>query len=396
MNKLTSLALTLAACAIATAAWADDARVSLSAEAIAAHAAGPALLQEARAHAHRIAKPDTSGSVQPKVMGTSTYPGTPMANAFRGYPPSCAADPLPDHASGPTYSARVPLYSLSSSGAYAENVTITVWRLACSSGGSVTPYNSTGEFYNAMTLVRIDRDTEDSSTYPTMPFFSAQQGSNEFGTLASVVRIAAEPNTVVSEVYYGTPMYSSTTYVLESYPYTGYGYFSFADAFTLRVDPGLSGVDPVDISVPAYNPTSSAYPDAYNPLYLDGYAAAQWTNSTRNHGLLVQITEQPQSDGSTQRQLVYDLLTEDQNGDPLWLVGSKVFQPFTTSVTVDASYLVNGLGGQPWGKATFEVTDCNHLSVTYVPNANLPAPITSFSGKIVYDRLFSANGMLCE
>jgi hypothetical protein len=394
MKNLTRLMLALAAGIVVLPAFADE-RIPLSAQAAATHSA--AALQPLRVRATQA-----GNAAQPKVMGTNTFPGTPGANPFRAYPPSCAADPLPDMVSGTTatiYSQRVTLFARDASGTgYTEGVTVTVWRLACSSSSAATPYNPSGAS-NAMTLMRIDRDSIYEHTrdiFPTFPVVEASQAGSAFGTTASLVRSAAEPNTVVSEASFDSPMYDSTTYVLENYPYTGSGYFTFSDAFTLRIDPVISGVAPVDFAIPAYSPTPSTYPDAFNLLPFDGYAAAQWINSALNEGLLLQVTEQPQANGSTVRQLVFDLLTKDLNGDPLWLVGNAAFQVGDSSVTIQTNYLGNGLAQLPWGTAKFEFADCNHLDVTFAANAQLPAPIPAFNGLTTYDRLFSANGMLCE
>jgi len=390
MKKSTRLMLALAASVVALPVLANE-RVILSAEGIAAHAAGVPSLGRPRV---RAAAPNSAG---PKVVGTSVYPGTPGANPFRAYPPSCAADPLPDNwqASTPIYSAPVSLYATNEARSqyYFETVQITVWRIACSSSGAATTYNP-GGLFNAMTLVRFDRASQydhDRDIFPTMPQMLAQQGT---GALAAV-RMAVEPNTVISDTVFDTPIYDSTTFVLENLPYTGSTYFTFSDAFTLGVNPNIgTGVTP--IIVPDYAPTQSTFPDAFALLPLDGYAAAQWVGGSRSEGLLVQVTEQPQTDGSTVRQVVFDLLTKDTNGDPLWLVGNAAFPVGTTSLTINTNYLGNQLALNPWGTAKIELVDCNHLDVTFTPNAQLPSPIASFSGLTTYERLFNANGMLCE
>jgi hypothetical protein len=165
----------------------------------------------------------------------------------------------------------------------------------------------------------------------------------------------------------------------------------------LQVNPytGSNG-DIVEFNVAAYLPSEGTYPDAFAPLPLDGYSAAQWINLEFNEGLLVQMTEQPQANGSTVRQLVFDLETTDLNGDVFWIVGNAAFTVGQTSITVDANYLGNQLTQIPYGKAKFEVKDCNHLEVTWTPNANLPSPVPSISGLTTYDRLFTPNGMTCE
>jgi hypothetical protein len=393
MKPLIRLTLALAAGTIAPSAFADTSS-PLPAQAVAAHEAAVAAQ---RIQHVRAAQPSARGDSQPKTMGTQPYPGTPGVNLFRAYPPSCAADPLPNHASGPAgsvHTARVPLYVNNST---LENVTVTVWRIACSSSGSHPPYNPAGNF-NAMTLVRIDRDNDSNTTsLPRFPLVTASQGSIGFNTTASLVRLAAEPNTVVSEIPFDAPFPLSTTFALENYPYTASGYFTFSDAFTIRFDPYLPGiVNPVDIAVEDYNPTAATYPDAFNPLPLDGYAAAQWVNVPLNEGLLVQVTEQGQANGTTQRQLVFDLLTQDLNHNPLWLVGNAPFAVGATSIEMDAIYLGANLTHLPWGKAKFVLQDCGHIDVTFTPNAGLPAPIPSFAGTTTYGRLFDANGMVCE
>ena len=395
MKNQIRLMLALAAGIFAFPALAQE-RTPLSAEAVAAHTAAVSLMPS---HT-RAAKPGDGPHT--KVMGTHPYPETPGANAFRAYPPSCAADPLPDRSTAPVFSNRVPLFARDASGAgLIEGVTVSVWRIPCSSSGATTAYNPNG-LTNAITFLRIDRDTANEGVrthFPTFPIVQAAQGSIGFGTAgsptrASLVRLASEPNTVIAETTFDSPLYDSTTYVLENYPYTGSGFFKFSDAFTLRVDPQVSGVTPVDLVIPDYNP--ALYPDSSALMPLDGYAAAQWVNGTLNQGLLVQVTEQPQSDGSTVRQIVFDLLTKDTLGDPLWLVGNASFPAFATSVTIQTNYLGNGLSQTPWGTAKFELVDCNHLDVTFNPLAQLPLPIPVFSGLKTYDRLFSANGMLCE
>lgn len=402
MNKLIRLTLALAAGVVAIPALADGSRTQISSEAAAAHQASVATVQAriAKLLASRTGKAAAAGTQAKTVVNPTPNPGTPIANPFRAYPPSCAADPVPDVVSGPYYSARVNLYAraLNSSTSGTEQVTVTIWRIACSSSGSLTPYN-TDNGYNAMTFLRIDRDSaynNDTTFFPTFPQILVDQG-NGYGVDTSVVRSALEPNTVISEASYDTPIITSTTYVLENYPVNADYIHYYNYNFKLLVNPNTGNTnDQVEFTVAGYQPNQSDYPDAYAPLFLDGYAAAQWTNGTLGHGLLVQIAEQYDSSGVFSRQLVYDLLLEDTSGNPLWLVGSAVFPVGSTSVTVNASYLGNGLQASAWGTAKFEVEDCNHLNVTYTPNSGLPAPIPSFSGVISYDRLFSANGMLCE
>jgi hypothetical protein len=361
---------------------------------------GGAGLHDAAVMRVRAAIASASDRHGAKAMGNNGYPGTPLANEFRAYPPSCAAWPLPDKATGPTSTARIPLYSRTSLGEIItpETVTITVWRIACSSTGDHTPYNVDGG-HNALTLLRIDRDAGNeghTDHFPTFPALQIKQGTIDYSDDQSYVRSAIEPNTFTSDFLFDTPVFRSMTIVLESYNKDDSYIHLYNNAFTLQINPYANGVNPVEFQIGDYVPTQGTYPDAFAPLPFDGYTAAQWINTTLNEGLLVQITEQLQPNGSTLRQLVFDLLTEDLNGDPLWLVGNTSFGVGATTLTVNTSYLGNGLSQLPWGTATFEIEDCNHLNVTFAANNGLPNPIPGFNGLTVYQRLFSPNGMVCE
>ena len=398
MTNSIRLTLALAASVIVLPALAAE-RTPLSSAADASRAAAVANRPQL-SHVRMSQPASTDSAATPKAMGTQIYPGTPGANAFRAYPPSCAADPLPDKSSGPTSSKRVPLYTTDGdqNNEYApEMVTVTVWRIACSSSGNTPPYNPTGA-YNAMTLMRIDRDAQyegDTSVWPTFPVVQVAQGNIGFDNeSASLIRVPTEPNTVIADTPFDSPIYYSTTYVLENYPYQGAGYFTFSDAFTLRLNPVTTSSAVTDFSMAAYSPTPASYPDAFAPLPLDGYAAAQWING--DEGLLVQISEQYDSSGKMTRQLVFDLLTADLDGNPIWLVGNAGFPVGATSLNVDTIYLGAGLSHQPWGKVNIQMPSCGALDVTFTPNSGLPAPIPSFSGLTTYGRLFDANGMVCE
>lgn len=377
----------------------------LACAAFAAHAGAPTTLTPAQvaarvADAARI-QSAPGNAPAPKAAGTNERPGTPQANPFRAYPPSCAAHPLPNKPTGPAVSQRVVFYKTNHSRnvSLTEEVTVTVWRVPCSSSGGTTRYSPDGG-PNALTLVRIDRDAAfegDNNLFPTVPFFRIEQGDIEFAD-NKLARIALEPNTILSEVAYDAPIVVSTTFVLENYALENYGYFRFNDAFKLKTDPmlGAIGYVPPTFTVPEYAPTETGYPDAFAARPLDGYAAAQWLNVELNEGLLLQVTEAIGAGNAMQRQVVFDLLTEDTNGEPLWLVGNAAFPVNARSLEIELGYLVNGLQLQPWGTATIEVADCNHLDVTYAANADLAEPIPVFNGLTTYDRLFTANGMSCE
>src|SRR5690606_9026308 len=208
--------------------------------AVAAHAA-PATLTPAQAAARGGAVEAVlsarADAVEAKAFGTNERPGTPQANPFRSYPPSCAAHPLPNKPAGPAVSQRLVLFKTNHSRTVAltEEVTVTVWRVPCSSSGASTRYSPDGG-PNALTLVRIDRDAPlegNNNVFPTVPFFRLEQGDIEFAD-SKLARVSIEPNTILSEVAYDAPIVVSTTFVLENYALDNYGYFTFSDAFKLK------------------------------------------------------------------------------------------------------------------------------------------------------------------
>jgi len=349
----------------------------------------------ARAQLQAASLAARNGGANAKAMGSDTGSGTPLANEYRAYPPSCAAWPLPDKASGTTVSKRMVLYTRNKAGdpVTPETVTVTIWRVPCSSSGSYPlPYNTDGGG-NAMTLMRIDRDTNNEGRddqFPTFPLLNIQQGGLTFNDAASIVRAASEPNTFVDDGSYDSPIYFSTTYVLENFNYgEDYNHY-YSYKFKLAVDPFINGQAATTFDLADY--TGSGL----SPLPFDGYAAKQWIAT--NHGLLMQVTEQQNSSGATFRQLVTDLEIQKSNGTSDWLFANQPFPIGATSVTANLNYRVDTGPLQPWGTAKYVLLDCNHLDVTYTPNSRLPesAPAQGLTGTVHYMVLFNANGMVCE
>lgn len=366
-------------------------------------------LQVSHIRAGQPAIGGASTPLQPKVMGNNVYPGTPGPNAFRAYPPSCAADPLPTEASGYTWGATVPLYDVDqNNNVTTETVTVTVWRIACSSSGNATLYNPSG-YLNAMTLMRIDRaDDADTSRFPTMPIVQAAQGSIDFAQQASLVRVAAEPNTVVSEAAYGTLLTTSTTFVLENYPYVGSGYFTFSDAFTLQIDPQIRNVAPVDITIPAYSPTPAIYPDAYNPLPVDGYMGTAWYDPAHSgEGILAEVVDNYNSTTTapTTRTFFAAWYTYDQLGLPFWITAQGTFPIGATSVTTTGYYQTGGgfagsFGSSTtqhvWGTLTFSFPSCAEMDFSFNGQTDAQTNGPGGVGSRTWQRQADNNGMTCE
>lgn len=403
MKNSIRLTLALAAGAIALPALADEAR-TLSPEAIATHQASVAKVHGdlARLKATRTATVDTSVA-QEKAGTKSQYPGVPAPNPYRAYPPSCAADPLPDQPLGPTISKRVNLYARNDSGqARIEQVTITIWRVPCSSAGRITPYNDDGG-KNAMTLLRIDRDSTNSDYYPTFPQLLISQAPNDYTNPESIVRAAVEPNTVISEAWYDSPVLTSTTYVLESYPFGEQYIHYYAYNFYLLVNPNTgNNSDMVEFEVPGYQPTQASYPDAFKPVPIDGYLATTWFDPAHGgEGMQTQVYVQ----ANGMRTFFTTWYTYDTLGLPFWIVGQGDFRPGDTSVTVNAQYQTgggfagnfgSGVDVHPWGTITFSFPDCDQMHFSYTGQSDAQFNVPGGTGTRTWRRLSDMNGMSCE
>ena len=367
-----------------------------------------AIGQIIQARAERHAAPRTNAAVQPKVMGNFPLTSMPVANPSRAYPPSCLADPLPDQASGPTYRKNMKLYTTSSDGqpVSPETVTVTLWRIACSSSGNTAPPYADGA-ENAVTLMRLDRSSANegrTDRFPLFPDVRVAQGGIGFDDPdgLDLVRVASEPNTVISETTIDSPMIFSTTYVLENYPYVGSGFFFFNSAFDILLDPLLGANDYVTIPVDDYIPTQSSYPDAFRTVPMNGFLNGVFYDPAHSgEGLNIQIMETPGARG------ILDVawFTYDSSGIPFWIGGAKEFDLGDGSVKVDLFHTSGGgfagnFGGNvnrhPWGSITVSFPDCNTVRFSYAARSGLPQGVPSGTGTREWTRLANINGLICE
>lgn len=352
---------------------------------------------------------EDSGAVgDPKEMGLNPEPAPPSNRAHRAYPPSCLGAPLPDQSSGPVYSTHVNLYNPDAEGGV-EDVTATIWRIACSSSGQHQPYNSDG-LQNAVTLLRLDRGPGrdgDTTSFPDFPDVRVAQGAIAFDDPGQrdFVRLAADPNTFVADTSVASPLPYSTTFVLENYPFRGAAQFNFNFGFELRIDPGLGAGEIRSIRVPAYSPGTRSYPAAFQPLPITGYLTSNWYDPAHSgEGMVVQVFELPGAGAS--RQLAFDWFTFDAAGRPFWIAGNAAVRSDAPAyITVPAFYYENGgfagdfgvrADAMSWGEIRLEFADCNRLTVYYSGNQGLPAGIPGGSGTLHYQRLGNVNGLACE
>jgi len=420
MKTLLGLTLTAAAGVLAMNAFADSVNLPDAATHTAAVAARQAKMAkiDAATKSALQAKAAQSRAAAPgvKAMGSNTYPGSPMPNPVRAYPPSCAAPFLPDASSGPQdriYTTRMPLYARDGAGnpQNPETVTVTLWRIACSSGGSVTPYNETGTFYNAMTLIRIDRDAANegvSTAFPTFPALYAGQGANLTNPTIAV-RTATEPNTLLEDKY-DAPIIYSTTFVLENYRVVDQNgdidltyNIQYSDAFSLLIDPLISntGEGAAQFQVAAYSPTSTTYPDAFADLPIDGYLSTTWYSPDHSgEGMEIQVYD---GDASN-RTFTAGWYAADSTGRPFWLFAQGDVPIGATSVQTTAVYVSGGgfAGSQgnattnQWGTVTFSFPDCNHMHFTYNGQTDAATAGPGGSGTRDWIRVANTNGLACE
>ncbi|MEO8011836.1 MAG: hypothetical protein ABI650_09355 [Dokdonella sp.] len=328
--------------------------------------------------------------------------GVPIANPVRAYPPSCLSDPLPTTPTGPVYrNANVDLAASDGSGNFLrETVTITIWRVTCSSA----------QFFNSATLMRIQRDPDfegDADIFPLFPAINVAQGTIGFDSPnLSLIRTATEPNTVIADTPVDTPVVFSTTYVLENYPYTGAGEFDFNLPFSIRFDNQFNSDRFYFINnVPLYNPTPATYPEAFLSVPISGYFSTNWYDPAYSgEGLVFQVFESVGD--TTSLTILVSWFTYDSSGVPYWLAGSTSVARGSRVATLPVAYFSDGsFGGtgptgsadqSPWGTLRVEFPNCNRIGFTYTANPGLPAGVPSGTGTRSWFRLANVNGLPCE
>lgn len=393
MHHATNLLFALALAAVSAASSAAE-RVPVPADDLRATRVAEAQANQA-ALAHR---PEAAVA----SIGNPRIKAAPIANPVRAYPPSCLADPLPTTASGPIYrNSNVDLAATDGAGNYyRETVTITIWRVACSSA----------ETWNSATLMRIDRDAGfegDTDIYPLFPGINVAQGSVQFDTPElSLIRTATEPNTVIADTVVDSPVVFSTTYVLENYPYEGANTFDFNLPFSIRFDNQFtSGTRFYTISgIPLYNPTQATYPQAFLNIPVTGLLSTNWYDPAQpGEGLVIQIYELPNDPNNLIFAFAWS--TFDNTGTPFWLYGQATVPRGSRSITSPMAYLTGGgfagSGGpvsppQIWGTTTFSWPDCNNLNLGFTANPGLPAGVPSGTGTRQWKRVANVNGLICE
>jgi hypothetical protein len=213
-----------------------------------------------------------------------------------------------------------------------------------------------------------------------------------------------EPNTVVSDGPFDAPILVSTTYVLENYPYSGYGFTYFNYDFTFLIDPVLdvncTGCQSVDIN--GYQPTG--YPAASQPLPIDGYMSSAYYDPAHNgEGFVLEVYDNP---GNTTRTIFAAWYTYDTLGLPFWLIGQGVVQVGANVMTAQPVYYYTGGGfagdfganvvSHNWGTITMSWSNCNTLDFSFDGATDPSVGGPSGSGTRTWTRITDINGLNCE
>ncbi len=359
----------------------------------------PVAAEQARASAQ--AAMSASRAAFARAVRGSSRPSDVVANPFRAYPHSCLADSygLPfganDIPPGPApfqTTLLLPGNRLSNDAAeqnYTETVTITLWRIPCSPDVNGIPQSAV--------VFEIDRPCGQCGTtslYPTFPLVEVTQGLNSNIT----VRLAEDQNTWFSSTYVDSPIFASSTWVLENF-YGSSVQFDFNQAFSIAFDRTFQW------DVPAYNPAQ--YPTASQPLPISGYMTSNWYSPGHGgEGMLTQVFENPGSNPPT-RTFTAAWYTFDKSGLPFWLFAQGAFDVGArTTGPVDTYYPTGGtFAGAPgpgatfvrWGTVTFSFPDCNHMAFTFNGNADaVNGPTSNGTESRTWLRIANVNSIVCN
>jgi hypothetical protein len=312
-------------------------------------------------------------------------------NPFRSYPTSCLESPLaynqwvnnPEQVQGDITLFGDPLSADANERNYLETDTITVFRLPCADGLSVT-------------LLEIDRPSDASATYyPTLPGVTVTQSG--VATDYSI-RYSDDVNTFFATNYANSPLYVSNVYVLENYYNDSAPYLNYNNPFTLTIDNFASSGNLFDFPMLAYH--TADYAAASQPLPISGHMSTNWANPDQSgEGIILQVYDQ----GNTStRVLSFAWFTYDDMHIPFWIYGDTTFNIGARSVNVPTLFFNGGsfAGNLPagvpfaaWGNVTFSFPNCTQMNVSY--NGDASPNSGHKQGTKTFVRTGYVNGLVC-
>ena len=312
----------------------------------------------------------------------------PTSNSSRAYPPSCLSAPLQESPVGPQWSANitVPAYEQHTGLVTdTEVVSVQLWRVPCADGKSAL----LGVF------ARSPANAGRTDVQPLFPAFYASEGA----ATNENVRVAAEPNTFVSQITYGTPYIADVEFVFENLPPgSGEPPINYNNALSILVVP-VEGSSTL-FTIPAYD--RSKYAAASQPLPLTGYLSGNYFDPAHGgEGVEILVG----SDTGSSRLVTAAWYTFDNTGTPFWLFGQGGFDAGDRTATLTVVYATGGgfagnfgpsAASHPWGTMTIVFTNCGTLRFQYQANAGLPSDVPQGSGTKTWTKLFGQNGLTCD
>ena len=221
------------------------------------------------------------------------------------------------------------------------------------------------------------------------------------------MRIAAEPNTVISEAPYDSAiLYGTNIYVLENYPFdAGYTYYNYD--FDLLIDPVLDQACTgcTLFQIDGYVPTQGDYPAAFQNLPIDGYMSSAWFDPAHaGEGVLTRNLRQ------RRRYLAHDLrglvhLRPERHSVLARRAGRAADRrqqrrqragATTTRAAVSPAISAASTDSHVWGTMSFSFPDCGHMTFTFNGQTDATTNGPSGSGTRTWVRLADINGLWCE
>ena len=318
------------------------------------------------------------------ISATAAYADSsgPTLNPYRAYPSSCLAYPLPPP-SGPQISANIVVSDVVGFGmpGVSEFVTLIIWRAPCAGGKAAL----LGTFIRGSQHPHLDAE------FPRIGI----EGGN---ASVPIVRVAYEPNTIVSTLYFGDPIFSGDSFVFENYADPGVVPIDFSSALHIAIDPGPGNTN-VFLYLPAYDP--SQYPTTALPMQISGYQSGNFSDPAGGQGIQIEVAE---TSVPGQRALVLAWYTYDASGTSYWLFNSTTFTAGARSVSLPLGYFVGGsfagaagsASASVWGNVSVSFPDCDHMIFSYQSISGLPAGVPVGSGSRTFTRVTSINGVTCD
>jgi hypothetical protein len=241
----------------------------------------------------------------------------------------------------------------------------------------------------SVTLIDFEDLTPASNIFPIFPFIKITQNG-----VSGFARVTADPRDRASDAEDSpvSPVSGAQLVIQSALP------VAFDQNAPFEIDFGY-GTFTLGGQMFAYN--AAAYPDAGQPLIIDGYVTGSYYDNTHGgEGILFEVGER--SDGNLF--VFFSWFTYDDLGIPFWIVGNTDIGKNLTTVGVPALVLRGGgfagnftppLQSEPWGAVRFTFPDCDSMRLQFQSTTSQPGVPTG-QGFRNWKRLSNINGLLCK